>query len=301
MLQVAAHSLEKKRDRKVCATLCSEDIEAEGLMHLHDGLIKNTFESVTRLTECCDVMANQSMHICAFKDLSSKLRIVKDVDNDPSVRFFWKVLRFLLVPESLASSTPAGSAVPPIDGYVEPIFHTTSMLLTTKSATPQAPHLDYSEAELLCCQGRNKEICQPWGMDFGLAKGGFRLNVWDGEILDDQFLLTTKGGDRNLPLIPETNYAILLEIPQKKFFLMRGDVVHGGALDNSLGNGALRLHWYLSPGAISDKDAIAHGKWANSRVYRDTSVPKVDGARKVVTKSLSSYLVDNEGKVWSQE
>jgi hypothetical protein len=301
MLQVAAHFLESKRDKKVCETFCSDPSEVEKLMHQHDELIRDTFGSVARLTECCDVMANQSMHICAFKDLSSKLRIVKEVASDRSVRFFWKVLRLLLVPDSLTPSPPSASAELPATEAVGPIFHTTSMLLTSPSASPQAPHLDYSDAELRYGHGRNKEMCLPWGMDFALARGGFRLNVWDGEIFEDKYLLSAKGGDQKHPHIPETNHAILLGIPQKTFFLMSGDVVHGGALDNSIGNGALRLHWYLSPGAISDKEAIAHGKWANSRVYSDTTRTKADGGRNDIAKSLSCYLVDSEGNAWSQE
>ncbi len=103
-------------------------------------------------------------------------------------------------------------------------------------------------------------------MDFALAKGGFRLNVWDGEAIGDQYAVN-RGGGGCYRITPETNHAILLSIPCKNFFLLRGDVIYGGALDNGERKGALRLHLYLSPGAKNDKEAIAHNKSQHKRVY----------------------------------
>ena len=294
MLQVAAHFLERKRDRRICESLRSFDSDVEELIHQHDVLLKESFGTVTKLMECCRVMANQSMHICAFKELSSKLKIVDDVSSNLSHYFFWSVLRLILVPDTMSASSLSGS--------VQPIIHTTSMLLTRKGAKPQAPHLDYSCAELQYGVGRNKEICFPWGMDFALARGGFRLNVWDGEVFDKSAFMPVNSCEGRPSLRPETNHAIILDIPQKTIFLMRGDVVHGGALDNSLGNGALRLHWYLSPGARTEREAIAHGKWGNSNVYRDAVVELgSDEKKRVDRKSLLCYLVDSEGNPWLQE
>ena len=67
----------------------------------------------------------------------------------------------------------------------------------------------------------------PWGMIMSLSLGGNCLKVWDN--------------------CADEKNAIHLSIPFKFIFLMRGDIVHGGALDNSLKNGALRIHFYLSP------------------------------------------------------
>ena len=287
-LQVASHYLEGKRKKKVCLEYLSDEEDAKSLMHRNDDHVKKTFGTVKKLREHCHVMANDSMHICAFNELSGKLRMVRDIDTDLSVKLFWKTLSMILVPPSMTGEN-VGKAIP----------HTTTMLLTTKNAQPQAPHFDYSIDELNYNQGRNKEQCHPWAMDFALAKGGFRLNVWDGEAIGEQYAVD-RGGDGSR-IIPETNHAILLSVPRKKFFLMRGDVIHGGALDNRERNGALRLHLYLSPGAKNEKEAIAHNKWQHNWVYSESMGEGEKGDGEEGRKSLSRYLVDSTGKAWTKE
>ncbi len=158
-------------------------------------------------------MANKSMHICAFNKLSRKLRMIRDRDTDLSVQLFWKTLSMILVPPAMRGEN-IGNAIP----------HTTTMLLTTKNLQPQAPHFDYSIEKLNYNQGRNKEQVTP-GQWTSPCQGGFRLNVWDGEAIDDQYAIN-RGGNCSR-ITPETNHAILLSIPGKKeFFLMRGYVIH---------------------------------------------------------------------------
>jgi hypothetical protein len=82
---------------------------------------------------------------------------------------------------------------------------------------------------------------------------------------------------------------------------MRGDVIHGGALDNRERNGALRLHLYLSPGAKNEKEAIAHTKWHHNRVYSESRGEGEKGDGEEGQKSLSCYLVDSTGEAWTKE
>ena len=64
-----------------------------------------------------------------------------------------------------------------------------------------------------------------------LGSGGFSINVWDGESFDCNFDL-----DRTGTKAAENQHAMLLRIPFKYIFLMRGDTVHAGAMDNHLTN-----------------------------------------------------------------
>ena len=67
-----------------------------------------------------------------------------------------------------------------------------------------------------------------------LGDGGFSLvNIWDGESLENR----VRWKNVNMPCY---------------FYLVQGDTVHGGAMDNALTNGALRLRMHLSPGATLD-------------------------------------------------
>ena len=54
---------------------------------------------------------------------------------------------------------------------------------------------------------------------------------------------------------------------------MRGDIVHGGALDNSLKNGTLRIHFYLSP-AIKQRNgySVAKLKRQDNNIHTDGSI-----------------------------
>ena len=64
-----------------------------------------------------------------------------------------------------------------------------------------------------------------------------------------------------------------LSIPFILIFLMCGDIVHGGALDNSLKNGALRIHFYLLP-AIKQRNghSIAELKRQDNNIHTDGSI-----------------------------
>ena len=86
---------------------------------------------------------------------------------------------------------------------------------------------------------------------------------------------------------------MLLCIPFKYIFLMRGDTVHASAMDNHLTNGALRLHMYLSPGSTPEKNSVAIRKRAggnaiNTKAYGKNRIPP----------SLVSFLLDSYGKGW---
>ena len=67
-------------------------------------------------------------------------------------------------------------------------------------------------------------------------------------------------------MLPKENHAMRLRIPSK----VKGDTVRGGALQNECRNGALRLHWYLSPGATSDQN-IVYAKWDGNEIITDAT------------------------------
>ena len=113
------------------------------------------------------------------------------------------------------------------------IPHNATMLFTNSGKNgypkPQKPHQDYTPTE---CE---RESPMPWGMIMSLSlQQGNCLNKWDN--------------------CADEKRAIHLSIPLKFIFLMRGDIVHGGSLDNSLKNGALRIHFYLSPAIAKAKE-----------------------------------------------
>jgi hypothetical protein len=149
-LQVASHYLEGKREKKVCLEYLSDEEDAKSLMHRNDDHVKKTFGTVKKLREHCHVMANKSMHICTINKLSGKLRMVRDIDTDLLVQLFWKTLSMILVPPSMTGEN-IGKAIP----------HTTTLLLTTKNAQPQAPHFDYSIANLIIIKEETKNSVTP--------------------------------------------------------------------------------------------------------------------------------------------
>ena len=107
--------------------------------------------------------------------------------------------------------------------------HTCTLLHTNVnlSTVHQEPHFDYQNTELVI---NDVDMCLPWGLDMSLGSGGFSINVWDGESFDWNFDL-----DRKVKAA-ENQHAMLLRIPFKYIFLMRGDTVHAGAMDNHLTN-----------------------------------------------------------------
>ena len=136
--------------------------------------------------------------------------------------------------------------------------HTCTFLhMSLESNGRQEPHFDYHHKEL---DVNDVETCLPWGWDMLLGDGGYSLNVWDGESLENRFQLDRKGK------VEECQHATLLNVPFKYFYLLQGFMVHGGAMDNALTNGALRLHMYLIPGATSDRHSVAITKRAGNAI-----------------------------------
>ncbi len=76
-------------------------------------------------------------------------------------------------------------------------------------------------------------------MDFPLGVGGLQLNVLHGYVTNNVVLDTDRKKPK-LELLPDGNYAIRLNIPCKYVFLMQGDTVHGGALQNNTKNRAIQ-------------------------------------------------------------
>ena len=75
------------------------------------------------------------------------------------------------------------------------------------------------------------------GIGYVARRWWFSLNVWDGESLENRLQLDPKGK------VEECQHAMLLNVPFKYIYLMRGDtVVHGGAMEIGHTNGALRLY-----------------------------------------------------------
>jgi hypothetical protein len=135
----------------------------------------------------------------------------------------------------------------------------------------------------------------PWNVDMALGNGGFRLNVWHNETFD----YPLPKSENSTFAIPESNHAILLTIPIKYPFLMRGDTVHAGGLNNhiqmsgkgSVGNGALRLHFYLSPSAARFDGSVASMKSTDNDIYTQVN-------RDRSKESLVKYLVQSDGSRW---
>ena len=79
---------------------------------------------------------------------------------------------------------------------------------------------------------------------------------------------------------------------------MRGDTVHGGALEIGAQivnhKGALRLHWYLSPGVKNGPgitQSTASTKQSDSRIYTKRSTSQT-------ARALVTYLVQTNGSMW---
>ena len=92
----------------------------------------------------------------------------------------------------------------------EGISHTASTLFKSTGKNgclnPKKPHQDYIPTE---CR---RESPIPWGMIMALPLGGNCLNEWNNN--------------------DSEKYAMRPEIPFKLIFLMCGNIVHGGVLEN---------------------------------------------------------------------
>ncbi len=229
----------------------------------------------------CWSFEHKTMRIVLFKQMKDKINFVGDL-NTPDKGLFWRLL-WHRIPGGMDFDL----------GNNRPMYSTASMLyMTTHEERPQQPHWDYTFLDLLQRTGRARELSKPWGMDFAIGHGGFSLKVWDNFKVDKEFYLPPidrRPGNqtRSVPIVPDKNHTIRLQIPSKMLFLMRGDTVHGGALQNKCRNGALHLHWYLSPGATNDQN-IAYAK----RDWNEIITDATPGDR----TRLASYLVMEDGK-----
>jgi hypothetical protein len=94
--------------------------------------------------------------------------------------------------------------------------------------------------------------------------------------------------------------AILLTISMKYMFLMKGNTVYAGVcgLNNHIqtsgnecmGNGALCLHFYLSPSASRFDGSVASTKSADNNMYTQVQVN-----RDTSKESMVKYLVQCDG------
>ena len=111
----------------------------------------------------------------------------------------------------------------------------------------------------------------PWGMIISLSLGGNCLNAWD---------------------CADEKHAIHLSIPFKFIFLMRGDIIHGGALENSK-KGVLLIHFYLLP-AIKQRNGhtVTKLKWQDNNIHTDGSICGSN-------QNLLSFLLQLDGRGWS--
>ena len=222
----------------------------------------------------------RAMSLVAYGPFTDKMKISDPTSHD-NVNHFWKMLSMVIPGSVTQPPFVAGNAT-----NVSKVMPNTCTLLHTNvdlSTVCQEPHFDYQHTELVI---NDVDMCLPWGLDMSLGSGGFSINVWDGESFDWNFDLDRKGK------AAENQHAMLLRIPFKYIFLMRGDTVHAGAMDNHLTNGALRLHMYLSPGSTPEKNSVAIRKRAgnaiNTKAYGKNRIPP----------SLVSFLLDSYGKGW---
>ena len=73
---------------------------------------------------------------------------------------------------------------------------------------------------------------------------------------------------------------------------MCGDIVYGGALDNSLKNCALQIHFYLSP-AIKQRNGYSVAK-----LLRQDNNIHTDGSICGRNQKCSSFLLQHDGTGW---
>ena len=150
-------------------------------------------------------------------------------------------------------------------------------LFTTKEKGGQAAHRDFDDNVLL-----NSGTPLPWSADIPISDGGLFLNLWRG--YDNEFVDSAR-----LPTPPPLmNFAIKVHIPFKSIMLWRGDLVHGGGYDNELGNGALRIHWYI-PMKPSDEGSVCG------------ATPNINTVDYNTIRRFTGFLVASDGSILSSK
>ena len=254
-----------------------------------NSLIKNTFGSKTILCrDCYRQMTGKVMSLIAYGAFTDKM-VISNTLLSNNIDMFWKTLS-MVIPGSVLQSLVSDAT------YVRKSMPHTCTLLHTAvnhSNVSQEPHFDYQQAELVV---NDFEKCLPWGLDMSLGAGGFSINVWDGESFESNLILDRKGTGKaefkQHAMEHVNQHAMLLRIPFKYIFLMRGDTVHAGAMDNHLSNGALRLHMYLSPGSTPEQNSVAICKRFGNAINT-----KANGTERI-PPSLVSFLLDSYGERW---
>jgi len=138
-----------------------------------------------------------------------------------------------------------GNCQLPYEAQLEGILLTA--LLTTYEK-PQAAHMDYDRESLLGRRRRPNSKLEdgelpnkpfPWAADTPLSHGGLGLNIWHNH-------QSNAGCAANKEkMTPLENWNVKIHVPHEWMLLWRGDMVHGGGLQNGEEDGALRIHWYL--------------------------------------------------------
>jgi hypothetical protein len=257
------------------ANFCSEN-KYDAFM---SKFLKTTFKTKVHLEEHGGVMAFGAMRIFSFKHYTKELKWSETTNQN--IAWFWNLIEFCISGTIRRQSH-------------EVMPHMCTMMYTVNEI-PQQPHYDYSTADLRENNANVTDNNMPWNVDMSLGNGGFHLNVWHNETFDYP-LPRSENTDFT---IPESNHAILLTVPMKYPFLMRGDTVHAGGLNNRIqirgnecvGNGALRLHFYLSQSASRFDGSVASTKSTDNHIYTHVN-------RDRSKESLVNYLVQSDGSRW---
>lgn len=179
------------------------------------------------------------------------------------------------------------------------------VILKTEKEKPQEFHRDYTRDELFGISGKRERCVKgersienerdelrnwdqksdpfPWSADIPLAETGMRLNIWHG------FQTNAERGKNGLP---SENYNVTIEVPLGWMLLWRGDIIHGGGLENRAKNGAMRVHWYI-PMKNVDKATIENKYTDKGQLSAD--VDRGYGSRSRMSKFLYLY----NPKEWS--
>jgi hypothetical protein len=146
-------------------------------------------------------MTGSAMSLIAYGGSTDGMKI-SDTTSHYNISMFWHLLSMCIpgaVPQPLISDETNNVRMS--------LPHTCTFLhMSLESNGRQEPHFDYHHKEL---DVNDVETCLPWGWDMLLGDGGYSLNVWDGESLENRFQLDRKGK------VEECQHATLLNVPFK--------------------------------------------------------------------------------------